>query len=115
VASDQLVIAGFVVIGAVFVVLTLSAAWPKAPSAEKATTYECGIEPVGAPWIQFRSGYYIYALLFVIFDVETVFLYPWAVAFGSFGWFILIEMIIFVAILVVGLAYAWKEGALRWR
>lgn len=118
VASDQLVIAGFAVVGALFVVIALASAWllsPKAPSAEKASTYECGVEPVGAPWIQFRIGYYIFALLFVIFDVETVFLYPWAVVYGSFGWFILIEMLVFVTILVAGLAYAWKEGALRWR
>ena len=117
---ERLVIAAFVVIGAVFTALTLSASWllsPKKPSAEKGETYECGVEPVGSPWIQFRSGYYVYALLYVIFDIETVFLYPWAVAFGrpGMGWFIFFEMIIFITILVGGLAYAWKEGALQWR
>ena len=60
-------------------------------------------------------GYYVYALLFVVFDIETVFLYPWAVAFGNMGVFILVEMVIFIAILAAGLGYAWKEGALRWR
>jgi NADH-quinone oxidoreductase subunit A len=65
--------------------------------------------------VQFRVGYYVYALLFVVFDIETVFLYPWAVAFNSMGLFILVEMVIFVTILVFGLAYAWKEGALTWR
>ena len=113
-----MVIAAFVVIGGLFVVVTLAASWllsPKQPSAEKSTTYECGIEPVGSPWIQFRIGYYIYALLFVIFDIETVFLFPWAVAYGSMGWFIFTEMLIFIGILAFGLVYAWKEGALRWR
>lgn len=117
---DSIVIALFVVIGAVFTVLTLSASWllsPKAPSPEKATMYECGVEPVGGPWVRFRAGYYVYALLYVIFDIEVVFLYPWAVTFGrpGIGWFVFIEMMIFIAILAGGLAYAWKEGALRWR
>jgi len=65
--------------------------------------------------VQFRIGYYVYALLFVVFDIETVFLYPWAVAFGKMGIFILVEMVLFIAILGAGLAYAWREGALRWR
>lgn len=115
-----MVIAGFVVIGAVFTALTLTASWllaPHRPSPEKAATYECGVEPIGGPWVQFRPGYYVYALLYVIFDIETAFLYPWAVTFGrpGVGWFVFFEMIIFVAILVGGLAYAWKEGALQWR
>ncbi len=117
---DSIVIALFVVTGAVFTVLTLSASWllsPKAPSPEKATMYECGVEPIGSPWVRFRAGYYVYALLYVIFDIEVVFLYPWAVTFGrpGVGWFVFFEMIIFIAILAGGLAYAWKEGALRWR
>jgi NADH-quinone oxidoreductase subunit A len=65
--------------------------------------------------VQFRVGYYVYALLFVVFDIETVFLYPWAVAYGRLPLFILLEMVVFIAILAAGLAYAWKEGALRWR
>jgi len=115
---DYLILAGFVVLGAVFVVMTLSASWllaPKKPSPEKSTTYECGSEPVGPPWVQFRIGYYVYALLFVVFDIETVFLYPWAVAFNKMGFFVLVEMFVFIGILAAGLAYAWKEGALTWR
>jgi NADH-quinone oxidoreductase subunit A len=115
---DYLILAVFVVLGALFVIATLSASWllsPKKPSADKETTYECGVEPIGPPWVQFRVGYYVYALLFVVFDIETIFLYPWAVAFGQMGIFVLIEMFVFVGILVAGLAYAWKEGALRWR
>jgi len=117
---ERMVIAGFVVIGALFMAATLAASWllsPKKPSPEKGETYECGMEPIGGPWVQFRSGYYVYALLYVIFDIETVFLYPWAVTFGQpgVGWFVFVEMLVFVTILMGGLAYAWKEGALRWR
>ena len=115
---DRIIIATFLVLGAVFVATTLAASWllsPKKPSGEKSETYECGVEPVGPPWVQFHAGYYVYALLFVIFDIETAFLYPWALVYSARGWFIFTEMIIFVLILVAGLAYAWKEGALSWR
>lgn len=115
---DYLILAGFVVIGALFVVVTVAASntlSPTAPSEEKARIYECGSTPVGPPWVQFRIGYYVYALLFVVFDIETVFLYPWAVVYSRMGLFILVEMVVFVGILVVGLIYAWKEGALTWR
>lgn len=117
---DRLIIGMFVVLGGLFVVVGLTASWllaPSKPSKEKAFPYECGIPPVGTTWIQFRAGYYVYALLYVIFDIETVFLYPWAVTFGQrgVGWFVFFEMLIFVAILLGGLAYAWKEGALKWR
>jgi len=115
---DRIMMAVFVVLGAAFVAATLGASWllsPKKPSAEKFETYECGVKPVGPPWIQFHAGYYVYALLFVIFDIETVFLYPWALVYRMSGWFIFGEMIVFVVILVAGLAYAWKEGALSWR
>ena len=117
---ESIVIAGFVLVGVLFAIVTLSTSWllsPKKPSAEKAETYECGVEPIGGPWVRFRAGFYVYALLYVIFDIETVFLYPWAVTFGrpGIGWFVFFEMLIFVTILLGGLAYAWKEGALRWR
>lgn len=118
VTADHIVLLMFVIIGAVFVPLTLTASHLLAPSRHderKLDTYECGSEPIGPPWVQFRVGYYVYALLFVVFDIETVFLYPWAVAFDRMGVFVLAEMIVFIAILAAGLAYAWKEGALRWR
>jgi len=118
VGYDRIILAVFMVLGAAFVVVTLSTSWlvsPKKPSAEKAGTYECGVEPIGPPWVQFRAGYYVYALLFVIFDIETVFLYPWALVYGLRGWFVFGEMVVFVVIVVGGLAYAWKEGALSWR
>lgn len=88
---------------------------PHRPSAEKETTYESGNEPVGDSWVQFRVKYYIFALLFVIFDVETIFLYPWAVAYDKLGLFALIEMIIFIAMLLIGLIYAWKKKVLEWK
>ena len=117
---EGLVIAAFVVVGALFAVVALASSWllaPHKPSPEKAETYECGEIPIGGPWVRFRAGYYVYALLYVIFDIETVFLYPWAVTFGraGVGWFVFFEMVIFVTILVGGLVYAWKEGALEWR
>lgn len=87
---------------------------PRKPNAVKNDTYECGLETIGTSWIQFRVQYYLYALVFVIFDVETVFLFPWAVSYGVLGWFALVEMFIFVAILILGLAYAWRKGALEW-
>ncbi len=87
---------------------------PRKRSATKSETYECGVLTVGESWVKFRMQYYLYAILFVLFDVETVFLYPWAVSYGGLGFFALVEMIIFVVMLLVGLAYAWARGALRW-
>lgn len=107
----------FVLFAMVFPVLPIVLAKfvsPKKPSAIKNAIYECGLEAEGDSWIQFRVQYYIFALLFVIFDVETVFIYPWAVAFQELGLFALVEMLIFVAILAVGLAWAWKKNILEW-
>ncbi|MHB1450809.1 MAG: NADH-quinone oxidoreductase subunit A [Coriobacteriia bacterium] len=118
-AMDHLMVGAFVLFGAAFVVLVvwvsnlLSPTGADAP--DRLEPYECGSEPVGPSWVQFRVGYYVYALLFVVFDIETVFLYPWAVAFGQMDVFILVEMVVFISILAAGLGYAWKEGALRWR
>lgn len=88
---------------------------PRQPTEEKLTTYECGMDTVGKSWMQYRVGYFLYALVFVVFDIETVFLYPWAVKFGELGLFALIEMFVFVGILTLGLWYAWKKGALTWK
>ncbi len=118
VSADHVVLATFIFVGVFFVIATISASHLLARSKHdeaKLSTYECGSEPVGPPWVQFRVGYYVYALLFVVFDIETVFLYPWAAAFGQMGIFIVVEMFVFIGILAAGLAYAWKEGALRWR
>jgi NADH-quinone oxidoreductase subunit A len=87
---------------------------PSRPSPIKQSTYECGLEAIGDIWVQFKVQYYLYALAFVIFDVEVIFLYPWAVAFNQLGLFALVEMLIFLAILAFGLVYAWRKGALEW-
>nr|AND49400.1 subunit 3 of NADH-plastoquinone oxidoreductase [Sphagnum portoricense] len=81
---------------------------------EKLTSYESGIEPTGDAWIQFQIRYYMFALVFVIFDVETVFLYPWAMCFNELGSSAFIEAFIFIFILIIGLVYAWRKGALEW-
>jgi hypothetical protein len=72
------------------------------------------LETTGETWVQFKAQYYLYALVFVVFDIETVFLYPWAVAYGQLGLFALAEIALFAVILVGGLAYAWRKGALKW-
>lgn len=87
---------------------------PHNPYKEKGIPYECGELPVGDSWFKFNNRFYIFALLFVIFDVEVVFLFPWAVAFGELGLFALIEMVMFILILFFGLFYAWRKGALKW-
>ena len=87
---------------------------PNHPNPVKSSTYECGVETVGDAWGQFNVRYYIIALLFVLFSVEAVFLYPWAVAFRQLGLFALIEAVLFVFILFVGYVYAWRRQALEW-
>src|SRR6266513_4305408 len=84
---------------------------PKYPESEKLTTYECGSEPFSDARMPFPVRYYIFAMLFVIFDIEVVFLYPWAVAFDRIGVVGMVEMLIFIALFVVGYVYAWKKGA----
>ncbi len=85
------------------------------PFNVKTSTYECGMQTIGTPWVQFNFRYYFYALLFVIFDVETVFLLPWAVHFKELKLFGFVEMLIFILILVVGLVYAWKKRVMEWK
>ena len=87
---------------------------PKSKAGERELTYESGMEPIGGAWIQFNIRYYMFALVFVIFDVETVFLYPWAVAFHKLGLLAFVEALVFISILIVALAYAWRKGALEW-
>jgi NADH-quinone oxidoreductase subunit A len=94
--------------------LTARALSPRRPVPAKLTTYECGIDPVGEGWSQSQIRYYIYAFLFVIFDVESVFLFPWAVVFERLGMYALVSMTIFILILGAGLVYAWRKGVLKW-
>lgn len=108
---------GFLIICSLVPVLALGASKilrPKSQTLARITTYESGMEPIGGAWIQFNIRYYMFALVFVIFDVETVFLYPWAVAFNQLGVLAFIEALIFIGILVIGLVYAWRKGALEW-
>ncbi len=102
----------------IFPFVGVSVAWllrPKKPNKLKTTTYECGVETVGDTWSQFKAQYYLFALIFVIFDVEAVFLFPWAVAYGQLGLYALIEALLFVGILFAGLIYAWRVNALEWQ
>jgi NADH-quinone oxidoreductase subunit A len=87
---------------------------PRKRSRAKGDAYECGVRTYGETWIRFRIQYYIYALLFVVFDIESLFLFPWAVSYAGLGAFALVEMIVFLLILFVGLIYAWAKGVLRW-
>ena len=87
---------------------------PRRQIPEKLTTYECGIDPVGQGWSQTQIRYYIYAFLFVIFDVESVFLFPWATVFERFAWQAVVEMAVFVFILALGLLYAYRKKVLVW-
>ncbi len=88
---------------------------PDRPSTVKLEPYECGEPPVGPALVRFRTYFYLFAIVFVIFDVEAVFLLPWAVAFRGFGLFGFAEMLVFVGILLLGLAYAWRKGVLKWQ
>jgi len=87
---------------------------PSRFSEEKLTTYECGEEPVGNAWIQFNIRFYVFALIFIVFDVEAVFLLPWATVFRELGLLAYLEGLVFIAILVVALAYVWRKGDLAW-
>lgn len=87
---------------------------PRRPTREKLINYESGVDPFGSGWSQSQIRYYVFALLFVMFDVEAVFIFPWAVRVDALATFGLIEMVVFVVILTLGLVYAWRKGVLRW-
>ena len=88
---------------------------PRSYNKQKGESYECGIPTQGTSWMQFKVGYYLFAILFLMFDVETVFLFPWASVVQNLGISGLISVLFFLIILVLGLAYAWKKGALEWK
>jgi len=107
----------FLVVGATFIAVNLAISrllQPRHPTAIKLSTYECGELPVGQSWIQFNNRFYVIALVFLIFDVEIAFLFPWAVVFKELGLFAFIEALIFIVILLIGLAYVWRKGDLEW-
>jgi NADH-quinone oxidoreductase subunit A len=107
-----LLVAGVGLVATAFIAARIIA--PRRPSPAKLTTYECGIDPVGQGWSQSQIRYYIYAFLFVIFDVESVFLFPWATVFERLGYQAVVEMAIFVFILALGLLYAYRKKVLQW-
>ncbi|WP_026962818.1 NADH-quinone oxidoreductase subunit A [Alicyclobacillus herbarius] len=112
----------FVVLFIVFaVLLPIATIWvigpllrPNRPSRGKLETYESGVKPFGDSHVRYNARYYLFALLFVVFDVETLFLYPWAISYHQLGVFGLIEMLLFIVILILGLAYAWRKKVLEW-
>src|SRR5258708_25479602 len=107
----------FMIVGLIIRVGAITTAWilgPKKRNLIKQTTYECGIEIVGDSWVQFKAQYYIFALVFLVFDVETVFLFQWEVRLSQLGMFAVLEGIVFILILIVGLVYTWGKGMLEW-
>ncbi len=107
----------FILVAIALATVPLLLAWllrPKKPNPIKSSTYECGVETFGDAWVQFKVQYYIYALVFVVFDIETIFLFPWAVAYSQLPLFAVLEMVVFVLILAGALVYAWRKGDLEW-
>jgi len=115
--NEWIFIGLFFVLSWVFPAMPIIAArllQPRRANAMKEETYECGIESLGDAWVQFKVQYYLYALVFLVFDIETIFLFPWAVAYNTLPMFAFFEMLIFIALLAVALVYAWRKGALEW-
>ena len=115
--TSHAAILSFLVVAVGFLVVNLIV-WkilrPSRFSEEKLTTYECGENPTGSAWVQFNIRFYVFALIFIIFDVEAVFLLPWAVVFRELGMLAFVEGLVFIVILVVALAYVWRKGDLEW-
>lgn len=114
---DWAYVAVFAIVGAAMVALPLLVIWlisPRSSYPQKRETYESGVPTIGQAWSQFNVRYYLFALVFVVFDVEIIYLYPWAVVYRSLGPAAFYDMLLFLAILVLGLVYAWNKGALEW-
>lgn len=115
--NNYLIVTAFIIIGILLPMVALTVGRflrPHNPLEEKGIIYESGIDPTGSSWVRFNVRYYMFALLFVLFDLEAVFIVPWAVAYQELGFFALIEMLIFVIFLLIGLLYAWKKKVLEW-
>ena len=117
--SGYVTLGVLLLVGIGFVVVGLSANWllrPNRPTTEKLLTYECGVDPVGQDWVQMQVRYYVFAFLYVVFAVESVFVFPWATIYAlpGFGVGALVEMGIFIGFLAVGLLYAWRKKVLTW-
>lgn len=114
---DWLYVAAFAVVGLLLAAMSLAIVWvlsPRSTYPQKRMTYESGVVPFGQAWAQFNIRYYLFGLVFVIFAVEVIYLYPWAIVFRRLGRFAFVEMLIFLVVLLLGLAYAWRKGALEW-
>jgi NADH:ubiquinone oxidoreductase subunit 3 (subunit A) len=114
-SSESLIL--FFIVGAFLVGIALLFSHYIAPTSsnpQKAEAYECGIPTEGITWLQFNVGYYLFAIIFLVFDVETVFIFPWATMMGTMGMTAFVEIVIFFFVLGIGLLYAWKKGALKW-
>jgi NAD(P)H-quinone oxidoreductase subunit 3 len=114
---DWLYVGVFAVVGGAMAALSLGIVWALAPRSDypqKRTTYESGVVPFGQAWAQFNVRYYLFSLVFVIFAVEVIYLYPWAIVFRHYGRYGFYVMLIFVGILILGLVHAWRKGALEW-
>jgi NADH:ubiquinone oxidoreductase subunit 3 (subunit A) len=119
---SYLVIVLLMAVAVVFALAPLGLAWlwarffsPQKPGRDKNATYECGLESKGDAWVSFRSEYYLYAIIFLVFDVETIFLLPFAVSFGGLSAGAFVAMMIFLLLLVEGLVWAWRKGVLTWK
>lgn len=107
----------FIILAIVFVIITLTInklLRPNRPSREKQKVYECGENPEGSPWVKFNIRFYVVALIFLIFDVEVVLLFPWALTYKDFGFYGFVVGIIFLLVLFLGMAYEWRKGDLEW-
>jgi NADH-quinone oxidoreductase subunit A len=113
-ASSMIILILAALAFSIFAVLLAKVLTKATTNKQKGEPYECGIPTTGKTWIQFNVGYYLFALVFLIFDVELVFLYPWAVVAKKVGWLAFIEIVIFFFILFTGFVYAHKKGALKW-
>lgn len=115
---EPFIFVGILLLVALFLaVVMIGAPWllrPKRPNPRKSELYECGLQPHGEAWIEFKAQYYIFALAFLVFDVEAVFLFPWALAYNYLPLYAVLEGILFIIILGAGLVYVWKKGALEW-
>ncbi len=115
---DQFTFVGVLLLVGLFLAAFMAGApWllrPKRANPRKSEPYECGILPHGESWVQFKAQYYIFALAFLVFDVEAVFLFPWALAYDKMGFYAVLEGILFILLLAVALVYVWRKGALEW-
>lgn len=107
----------FFVVALLLCLVMVGLSWllrPKLPNPRKSEIYECGLVPHGGPWIRFKAQYYVFAVVFLVFDVEAVFLFPWAMAYDVLPLYAVLEGVLFILLLTLALVYVWRKGALEW-